>query len=196
MSYYRRPRRKRFTVTCSHPSLESQQQVILAHSAERARAWFERRGLTVFKVEQGDFRAHVERSTDRAWDFNLPAIREAFEAMAGEPLPANIRFISDRRGIRMRGWFQAHPREGTPTVKVRANLTPVQANRTLWHELGHVKQFVIDHGGDQASWAREWAQIRARRYGYENRPWEREAREWECLAETDFLLTTTKGAIQ
>lgn len=181
-------RRSRFTITGTRRySTTSERSVILAYGPNDARSYYEARGWTVEKVERGDYRTREGTTTAaRPWSFNREAIAAAFEALTGEPIPANLRLINDRRGARTRGWFQGAAAYGPPTIKVRGNLTPEQANRTLWHELAHLAQYV--RLGSPQAWLKAWDAERAARHGYRNRPWEVEAREWETLADTDWLL--------
>lgn len=181
----RRKRRTRYTLTL--PS--GDRKVVLAVDA--ASVWdFCPEAI---KVVKGDFATIDTFSTKRwpstrggnIWRWNRPAIAAAFEAISGFPLPSNLVLTSDTRGERTRGWFNFTG--GCPTIKVRSDLSYEQANKTLWHELAHLAQFL--RAGSPEQWAVQHKRERKARHGYTQRPWEREAREWEHLADTDSLLT-------
>lgn len=179
-------RRRRFTVTASHPaSGRTRESQILAYTPEQARRHYEVCGYTVVSVETTPRAARSKPAPGAPWSFDRKRIATAFEAMTRQPLPANLKLVSDCRGVRVNGWFSAYPSEG-PKLKVHGDLSPEQANRTLWHELAHCAQYV--RLGSTREWVQAWDRQRKARYGYRNRPWEIEAREWEVLAETDWLL--------
>lgn len=78
---------------------------------------------------------------------------------------------------------------GRCEIEVAAWCSPEQANRTLIHELCHHMQFHRDAKGDPTLWRLCRADMMRARHGYKQRPTEIEAREWECLAETETLVT-------
>lgn len=192
-------RRSRFIVTLNTQD-GVQQREVLGYSAENVRTWAERHfGWFGFEVTSVKPKPRAARGTapggafTPSWAFDLRAIQEAFEAMTGASLPAGLKFEYGRRGARRRGVFEWRYHSlgrGVTlydlTVRVRRDLSPARANRTLWHELAHVAQYV--RCPDDAAYVRAHVAERRARYGYLNRPCEREAREWECLAETDWLL--------
>lgn len=125
---------------------------------------------------------------NRRWEFDFRAIHEFADAM-GFTIPENVEFTSTFRGKRQRGSFTIWPSWARPPrIEVAAWNCAEQANRTLIHELCHLAQFVRDADGDPQVWARRDRDERSARHGYANRPKEVEAREWECLAETETLV--------
>jgi hypothetical protein len=181
-------RRSRYTVTVQRPGVgvaPIERKVVLAYSADGAAQHFTRRGYHVQRVARGDYRARRPAPVTESWSFNLPAIRTAFEAMTGQPLPAGLRIRHGRATKSQRGIFEASVISGLE-VRVARNQTAAAANLTLWHELAHVAQYV--RTGDLLAYVKQTREANSDGTGYANRAHEREAREWEALAETDWLL--------
>lgn len=192
-------RRRRFIITLVPHDLGDQRQVeVLGYTADSVRNYYERAHGHRYRVDHVVPKPRARKGESSAafrpaWSFDLRAIQAAFEAMTSTALPAGLKFEYGRRGARRRGCFEwgcsgsgADACLHSLAVRVRRDLSPAQANRTLWHELAHVAQYV--RCPDDATYLREHYAERRARYGYRNRPCEREAREWEHLAETDWLL--------
>lgn len=184
-------KRTRWTVTMRHHSgVGTERQVVLAYSAAQAQEHYERQGCTVLSVSKGDYRQrHITARPTENWSFNLSAIHAAFEAMTGSRLPDGLRIVKGRATRNQKGLFEVSVIGGLE-VRIARNATAADANQTLWHELAHVAQYVrhLAAGGDTVSYVRHLNTANRDGTGYKNRPHEREAREWEHLAETDWLL--------
>lgn len=187
-------RRRRYTV---YVGGEDTPKVILAYDAMGAREFYEERGRYVHTVEPGDWRTNQARKlealrADGRWEFDRERIADAFEAVTGLPLPSGVRFEKGKRALRQEGAFDCKIIHGfveVTVVRIRRTLDIAAANEALWHELAHVAQYA--RIGDLATYIRRANAEHKARLGYENRPSEREAREWQCLAETDMLLKET-----
>lgn len=156
---------------------------VLAYDTEGAERfalpWCERNGYTFSHVVLKP-RA---RKRSRTWEFDVPAIQAAMDAMGiNTPMPTlENPFAPD--GQSTQGYFVATP--WGCTIRVYANNTPKRASETLWHELCHLAQHT------RAATHTAWVQQRSaehRMYSYARRPCEIEACEWETLAETDPLV--------
>lgn len=192
--YRTQRRRSRFTATITaRASREIVKEVILSYDAASVEAHYTRLGYRVLAVDRGDYRTQGRRqqrnsaraaSPDGGYTYNLRAIREAFEAMTGMQLPGNLRLMWGKRNAHRLGSVFAYS-DGRLILRIKPNLSREQANRTLWHELAHVAQYA--RMGDHRAWM---AMKVPTNYGtsYLAHPIEREAREWEVLADTDDLL--------
>lgn len=190
-------RRSRFTVFTDRGP-----QVILAYDRAGAAAYYERRGLTVIRVEAGDYR-HVEASAKpgEIWKLDREALQLALDFFRIE-LPVEIKFTGHRGGrlgahtldayggnVIKRGGRIAHLDSATDIkhkITVKRWLSAEQASRTLWHELAHAMQAeraaCAANAITPADILRSWRDCseRGRGISYENKPHEIEAREYEA----------------
>ncbi len=174
-----RQRRSRFTV---HFLDGRDPSVILAHSADYARAYYTARGRDVGRVVKGDYRVKAREAAAKAsggFKLDHAAVRDACDLL-GLKLPVSIRF--NGRVGNTNGNYSFDGRKHR--IMLKSYRTPEQASSTLWHELCHAMQ--AERAGTMADWAvvrREEA-----RYPYRSRPIEREAREMSATM-ADVPLT-------
>ena len=160
--------RKRYTVTAADGS----QAVVLAYSAHGAREYYSQRGLTIVRVERGDYRKKARNATIKAsggFRIDRVALADAIEFL-GLTLPVDIRFhsrVGNTNGIH-------RFRKNRHVIMLKSYLKPKDASNTLWHELTHARQ------AERAlSRGERWQDVTAeqRNYPYSVRPIEREANE-------------------
>lgn len=174
-----RRRRSRFTVTMT----DGTKQVVLAYDTVGARSFFTGRGYDVRSVTAGDHRVAKRNAQTKAvggFRLNHAAIRDACELL-GVKMPVAIKFNG-----RVGATHGNHRFTGSShRIMVKSYLTVQQASETLWHELTHALQAERDCGS-RAAWVAQHSE--QRRYSYQRRPIEIEARKMsEDMA--DLLLT-------
>lgn len=191
----RRPRRTRYLATVTPKRGGAAEQMhLLDYSESGAIALAAEHGYTVLSIAPA--REALKRAAaKRTWDLDVRAIHAGFEAMSGRAIPTHMH-LGVKTLTTRQGGFVVYP-DGRLELTVGGELSAQRASEAAWHELCHLGQYLryiegrnLTPGTPEAfkAWRARQKAERAMRYGYENRPVEREARTWETLADTDPLV--------
>lgn len=175
-----RRRRTRYTV-----DVEGREPVVvLSYTHGGAIETAQRHGYKVLSAVTGDYRKQARAREVKAkggFRINRSALEQA-KFIMGLKLPVKIRY-NNRVGD-TNGNYEFH---GTyHDVMLKRYHTPEQATRTLWHELTHAQQ--AERCGDLEIWER--FRKAQRRFSYQRRPMEIEARNMSANMSPNHPLTT------
>lgn len=194
----RRQRRTRWTVTYLANGEEKTRQA-LGYDPDFIWDWYERRGYNLISVEKTPNRQRGTSAAKAPRDFSIDeaALAEAIEFF-GIKQPVVIRFNGRLGSVAGNHRFRSTALHSTAQdrrevgeahtyhrIMIKSYLSPENASKTLWHELTHAMQAEREAGEEAAGFAgiRRWnqADARDRKYSYDVRPCEIEAREHEDL---------------
>jgi hypothetical protein len=194
-------RRKRFHATVVDAGFK-RKITIMAYTPESARRWLETSGYIVLRLSAAKRRKSIAAGKAAAWEIDQRALQSAMDKLDVTWKVRITRTASRTKLGAHRLRYREPMHRPQHSITVDKTVSPTEATRILWHELCHAAQaeraarkFATEAGcpvgaltGRECLTAWREDNARSRRYSYDARPIEIEAR-YISEINKQYLLT-------